>query len=683
MEHYRSSAEYLADLVRWGRTILQDKERGKALAGDLEEKASLSLAAGVFLPVEYLGLAFGLGSFERHCVRLALLPEVDPWFEKAFAEWHGEESRRLLSPELAWGLYSAGEEESLHWQASLGRDGLLRRYLFTVTESKSRSDLTASWKLEQRIKDFALAGCLDNPALAEFAFLWEPDLQEESLEEDLEQTEEESCAEKDMAERMERFLALAGEKEGVVFLFSGPAGSGKKEQILRFCQNIGQAVLFVDVKKILQRERTFQEVLHNLGQECILRQSLLCFDGLEALNERQSTGEALAAACLETALSWGNVVFATCREAVNLAADSLSGRLMEISLPWPNEERRRFLWQKFAAAYTLEDRISLEEFADKFVFTPGQIRQVLAEAENLACWRGLKAIDWRCLYESCYQRMDHGLEGTKAQKVPTVFAWEDLILPPASKELLSLACDQVRYKHLVYSRWGFGEKLPYGRGLSLLFSGPPGTGKTMGAQVVAKELQLELYKVDLAGVVSKYIGETEKNLAEVFREGKKSQAILFFDEADVLFGKRTEVKDSHDKYSNMEAAFMLQKIEEYEGVCILATNYMQNFDEAFKRRIKFVVEFPFPGPEYRLQLWKVVFPADTPLGDDVDWDFLAQRFELSGSSIKNIALNASFRAAAKEQVVTMAEILPALRNETAKSGKIISPEELGEYYMLA
>jgi SpoVK/Ycf46/Vps4 family AAA+-type ATPase len=248
--------------------------------------------------------------------------------------------------------------------------------------------------------------------------------------------------------------------------------------------------------------------------------------------------------------------------------------------------------------------------------------------------------------------------------------------------MLKTACDQVRYKHTVYNQWGFGAKLPYGRGLSLLFSGSPGTGKTMGAQVVAGELKLELYKVDLAGVVSKYIGETEKNLEDIFREAAKSQAVLFFDEADVLFNKRTEVKDALDKYSNMEAAFMLQKIEEYEGVCVLATNFLQNFDEAFKRRLKFIVEFPFPNQEYRYKLWQSVFPARTPLGGDLDYDYLARRFELSGSSIKNIAVNAAFMAAAGSKQIGMKEILQALRHELAKSGKSLSPEELGEYQML-
>ena len=239
----------------------------------------------------------------------------------------------------------------------------------------------------------------------------------------------------------------------------------------------------------------------------------------------------------------------------------------------------------------------------------------------------------------------------------------------------------MEFSHQVYDVWGFHEKVAYGKGVSMLFYGPPGTGKTMGAQVIANQLSMELYKVDLSSVMSKYIGETEKNLGKIFDEVKKSRSILFFDEADALFGKRTEVKDSHDKYANAETAYLLQKIEEYQGVVVLATNYMQNFDEAFKRRIKFMIEFPFPLAPYRLEMWKKVFPEHTPL-EELDYDYLAEQFELSGSSIKNIAVSAAFLAAPQREPVGMRQILTALKDEMMKSGKSMPPESFGEYYSL-
>ena len=203
----------------------------------------------------------------------------------------------------------------------------------------------------------------------------------------------------------------------------------------------------------------------------------------------------------------------------------------------------------------------------------------------------------------------------------------------------------------------------------------------MAAQVLAKELNLELYKVDLSGVLSKYIGETQKNLREIFDEVKKSRSILFFDEADVLFGKRVDVTDARDISANAQTAYLLQKMEEYDGITILATNLMQNFDDAYKRRMKFIIRFTFPQREQRIQLWQKVFPGRMPLAADIDIDYLADNFELSGASIKNIALNAAFIAASRQEITGMEHIMEALQQEYEKSGKILGKAELKEYYI--
>lgn len=261
----------------------------------------------------------------------------------------------------------------------------------------------------------------------------------------------------------------------------------------------------------------------------------------------------------------------------------------------------------------------------------------------------------------------------------SLFSWEDLILPKEQKELLMEAVNQMKYRKQVYEVWGFSQTMQYGTGLSVLFSGPPGTGKTMAAQVLSDTLERKLYKIQLPTVVSKYIGETEKNMNHIFQKAEKSSSVLFFDEADVLFSKRTEVKDSHDKYSNMEAAFLLQKMEEYEGVVILATNFPQNIDEAFQRRIKFTIEFYMPDREQRYLLWKQSFPKGLPLAVDVDLELLAEQFELSGSNIKNIAVNAAFLAAPERSSVGMRHIMRALQNEYKKGGKVLTEEEMIQY----
>ena len=225
-------------------------------------------------------------------------------------------------------------------------------------------------------------------------------------------------------------------------------------------------------------------------------------------------------------------------------------------------------------------------------------------------------------------------------------------------------------------KWGFGAKLSLGKGINALFVGPSGTGKTMAAEIIAQELQLDLYKIDLSGVVSKYIGETEKNLDRIFTAAENANAILLFDEADALFGKRSEVRDSHDRYANIEVSYLLQKMEQFEGITILATNLRQNLDEAFVRRLAFTVHFPSPGEADRRRIWEGIWPSAVPLGQDVDLAFLARQFKLTGGNIKNIALAAAFLAARNGTVISQTHLLQATRREFQKLGKALSEVEL-------
>ncbi len=229
---------------------------------------------------------------------------------------------------------------------------------------------------------------------------------------------------------------------------------------------------------------------------------------------------------------------------------------------------------------------------------------------------------------------------------------------------------------------GFSKKVSYGKGLTVLFSGPPGTGKTMSSEVIANELGLDLYKIDIPQVISKYIGETEKNLKSIFAEARNSNAILFFDEADAIFGKRSEIKNSHDRYANIEVAYLLQEMESYEGITILATNFNENIDEAFFRRIQFHVQFTMPDKDMRKKIWLKLFPREAPVAKDVNFDFLAQKYELSGGNIKNIVLNAAFWAVELNCEISMKLILEAVRDELQKSGKIFTKDDFGEYSFL-
>jgi SpoVK/Ycf46/Vps4 family AAA+-type ATPase len=360
-----------------------------------------------------------------------------------------------------------------------------------------------------------------------------------------------------------------------------------------------------------------------------------------------------------------------------------SGRIdLELEIAALKDEQRMEAWQMLAAAYEVDASLDWPILASRFRFNPGQIVNALRTARNLSEWHRSDEqpgpIRWNEMIEACYKQLNHRL-GTKSKRLSPKSGWEDLVLPGAQIQKLRHACNHIQYKHTVYGSWGFERKLSYGTGVSLLFAGPPGTGKTMAAEIVANELDMEIYKIDLSQIISKYIGETEKNLREIFDEAESSYAILFFDEADALFGKRSEVKDSHDKNANTEVAFLLQKMEEYRGISILATNYLQNIDEAFLRRINYVIRFSFPDEEQRKEIWQGIFPKQTPLEPELDYDFLARKLPMAGGSIKNIALTSAFLASGDSGAVGMKHILKAYQYELDKTNRTISRDELGEY----
>jgi SpoVK/Ycf46/Vps4 family AAA+-type ATPase len=264
-----------------------------------------------------------------------------------------------------------------------------------------------------------------------------------------------------------------------------------------------------------------------------------------------------------------------------------------------------------------------------------------------------------------------------AQRIKAAATWDDIVLPPAELRLLGAIAAHVRQRAKVYEQWGFSKRGARGLGISAVFAGASGTGKTMAAEVIAAELKLDLYRVDLSQVVSKYIGETEKNLRRIFDAAEEGGAVLLFDEADALFGKRSEVKDSHDRYANLEVSYLLQRMEAYRGLAILTTNVRHALDPAFLRRLRFIVEFPFPGPVERAEIWRRIFPPDTPR-QGIDFGRLA-KLNVPGGVIRNIALNAAFVAADLGEPVRMGHIKSAAEIELVKLERSLTEASLGDW----
>lgn len=343
--------------------------------------------------------------------------------------------------------------------------------------------------------------------------------------------------------------------------------------------------------------------------------------------------------------------------------------VVSLDVPKPSMHEQRVLWRSALGQETQSLNGQVDALVSQFSLNPSAIYSATAEAltrgpDNFA------AVLWDACRRQTRPRMDE-----LAQRIEPAAEWDDLILPEEQRRTLRDIVAHVKQRATVYETWGFGAKGARGLGISALFAGASGTGKTLAAEILAHELRLDLYRIDLSQVVSKYIGETEKNLRRVFDIAEEGGAVLLFDEADALFGKRSEVKDSHDRYANIEVSYLLQRMEVYRGLAILTSNMKSALDNAFLRRIRFVIQFPFPDATHRIEIWRRIFPASTPT-EDLDVGKLA-RLNVSGGNIRNIALNAAFLAAEAKEPIRMAHLFWAAQGECAKLEKPVTDAEIG------
>lgn len=639
------------------------------------EEAYQSVKSGIILPFEYLLRRMRLTEFETYCACLALAPELNREFERMYCFLQDDYTMKYPTLDLCLKMFSMDSFVQKKLIRQIFRRKTLLQCIFQAKPQGMESAL--SWKLKLRKN------------LIEYTFFYESDLLGQKAEYELwVPTGNELCA-LNVNRHIADILAQALSEEETVaqatkkaFLLQGAAGSGKRLQIRQAAASQGRTALFFDLRRIGQKTvEQKKDMILDVVVRAVLTRACLCFCHLEALKVRDSWDLSLTDEIFQTAGLFFENIFFTAQtgewQEENGAGDF---QVERFTMRMPALAQRIHLWKEALAGLGIQEEVAIESLSVQFDFTPGMIKEAAACAGKKAAARGPADTALAGIYEACQEKISHRL-GERASRVRGVCSWEDLILETEAKELLLQACAQITYRYRVYEEWGFQKKLAYGRGVTMLFAGPPGTGKTMAAQVLAKELNLELYKVDLSGVLSKYIGETQKNLKEIFDEAQKSRSILFFDEADALFGKRVNVTDARDISANAQTAYLLQKMEEYDGVTILATNLLQNFDDAYKRRIKYIIPFVFPQKEHRRALWEKAFPAETPAGEDIDREYLAANFELSGASIKNIALNAAFMAASMQENVEMKHVMASLQQEYKKSGKTLGKEELGEYYI--
>lgn len=601
------------------------------------------------IPLLALIERFQLDSFEQNCVLLAYAAALDEKYEKLFAYLQDDITKKEPTFSLAVSLFM---EPDFPPQAYLCR--LTAESIFTSLFDKEKRK-SGFLVLSAEVISF-LNAALTLPA----GFRLTEPSSEDSPDALLVQQE--------IGQALDSLFSLPS----CVGLLSGRSGSGRHFQIEQLCRRHNERCLFADLS-ITGRDPA---VISTASMLARLTNSCLCLSGLETTDAEgnlEPPQPQLTEAIVHADLFRGHL-FILSEKPLHLDTEL---PVLELELPELNTLDRLTLFRAFLAKTRLSQEVSLEELASKFHFTPRQIQLAARQAEGLSRVTGLP-LTAEQLHHCCYRQAVHKLDAL-ASRVQPGHNWDDLILPDAQKRLIRQACAHVRYQHQVYSQWGFEKKVSYGRGVSILFAGAPGTGKTLCAQIMAKELNMEMFKINISQIVSKYIGETEKNLQAVFREARHSHCILFFDECDALFGKRSEVKDAHDRNANVETAYLLQQIEEYDGVCVLATNLLQNIDEAFLRRITFVVHFPFPDAEMRQRIYRGLVAEGAPLADDIDWTFLAEKFHLSGGYIKNIVLAAAFLAAQEQSPIGMRHLLNAAVNEMKKNEIVVVREELREY----
>jgi adenylate kinase family enzyme len=425
----------------------------------------------------------------------------------------------------------------------------------------------------------------------------------------------------------------------------------------------GMPLVLVDA-----RELGRPEPLRDATLAAALEGALLCIDGLGDLQPPER-----AALVRTLGRREHRPVLLGRSRADALACNDMTVMLVEV--PLPSFAERALAWKHLTGVADTRD------VAAKFRLSIEQIRQA-SEVSRIAAGARGATLPAAADLDFGARHASSSRVGELAARLEPAYGWAHLVLPDRQLDLLRSISSYLRHRDRVLSDWGYDRTVSRTQGLKVLFAGASGTGKTMAAQVLGAELGLEIFRVDLATVVSKYIGETEKNLERIFGAADGSNAILFFDEADALFGKRSEVSDSHDRYANIEVAYLLQRMEAYPGAVILATNFRRNIDEAFIRRLDFVVDFPFPEEEDRRRIWRLLLPDEAPIAEDVDVDFLAAQFKLSGGAIRNCSLSAAFQAADEDAAIGMRHLVRAVAQEFAKQGRLTLEADFERFHVL-
>lgn len=623
-------------------------------------------------PLSWLQRSAKLDNFDVTLILIALAPEIDLRYERLYAYLQDDVTRKRPTVDLALNLLCASADEKLQQRHHFNSDApLIREAFFHLIPDSNQVEpplLNHFLKLDEQIVQFLLGQTGIDRRLEPFCQISHPSIALKALPLTIE-------VRNFLKELIEQ---VRTSQQSLKLYLQGVPGIGKRRVAEAIASALDLPILVADFPRACSLQLDVSPLLRVVFREAHLKQAVLYLPGIDQFfNDNKQKG--IYQGLLEELAKTNNVTVLGGVQSWVPTTPYRSG-VISVALEIPDFAQRRTCWETcLSAAEIVLAPQDLDALANRFRLTPEQITDAVVQASHLAHWSRVESSEHaertvstqrmlNHLFTAARNQAGHELQ-TLTHKIQPRYSWADIVLPADQNAQLRAICSQVKYRQIVYQTWGFERKLSLGKGVTALFSGPPGTGKTMAAEVIASDLQLDLYKIDLSQVVSKYIGETEKNLDRIFTAAETANAILFFDEADALFGKRSEVKDAHDRYANIEIGYLLQKIEASSGLSILATNLRQNLDEAFIRRLQFIVEFPFPDEKYRQQIWEVLFPPEAPLDPAIDFELLAREVRLAGGNLKNIALAAAFYAAEAQTTIQMQHLVQAAQREYQKVGR--------------
>ncbi len=629
----------------------------------IQSRVSVNRNNAIFLPIDFIIQAFSLDDRDSFIFIVSIMNYVSVKYSKKYFKLNESiaeisslsmENSKYLSLEMAINLYYLREDvaNNIDYQTKFSNSYL--QYLYYIQEDQSINSLNFPLKLSSNIISF-IFGISSNSVY------------EIKYNKYIFGTEKiENVFFKNESLEIKKFIEFGN--FSIPLVVQAKNGMGKKHILKYIINKRGGSLLIVDYKNMSKNiENLDRNIIYDFVQSYVIENSIIVIENFDKMTKGISY--------IIDEMKKNNIpLVLLCEQGVELADENV----FKVCIPLPSILKSIQMWEHIIKDIRHE-QIDLKWLCNRFKFTFLDIINIVKTSMLKSVVSGnTEPILLNHIVMNEAKEYFKSSLGSLVTHISADYTWDELIVSDNSKFLLKSACDMIKYKDVVYERYGLNRRVTYGKGLNILLKGPSGTGKTMAAQIIANELDMELYRVDLSQLVSKYIGETEKNIASIFDSTQNSSIVLFFDEMDALFSKRVQVSDSNDRNSNMEISFLLQKLESYEGICVMATNYYQNIDEAFLRRIQYVIDFGLPNATQRKQILKSLLNIDMTINDKFDYDIL-DKFDISGGQIKNIVVSALYFAASTGEELSNRHMVKAIKIELEKQGRIISKNEFDKY----